>query len=146
MPALKLTDFTCTITWLGRVTDRDAALESQPSDSLRAGFDGPEGEFHGGINRPSCSRVMHLHPRIALGGLRLRQPPCCGQRAQFLDLRGGDPPRRGIDVRDDACQGGEIVLAVGGFRRIRHTCTLPLTSDIHPGRTGPEHTLCTPQK
>lgn len=63
MPALKLTDFTCTITWLGRVTDREAALESQPSDSLRAGFDGPEGEFHGGINRPSCSRVMHLHPR-----------------------------------------------------------------------------------
>lgn len=63
MPALKLTDFTCRITWLGRVTDRDAALDSTPVQSLRAAFDGPEGEFHGGINRPSCSRVMHLHPR-----------------------------------------------------------------------------------
>lgn len=63
MPALKLTDFTCTITWLGRVADRDAALASAPADSLVAQFDGPEGEFHGGINRPSCSRVLHLHPR-----------------------------------------------------------------------------------
>ena len=63
MPALKLTDFTCRITWLGRVDDRDAALASNPQNTLKAGFDGPEGEFHGGINRPSCSRVLHLHPR-----------------------------------------------------------------------------------
>lgn len=63
MPALKLTDFTARITWLGHVADRDAALESAPQTRLKAGFDGPEGEFHGGINRPSCSRVLHLHPR-----------------------------------------------------------------------------------
>jgi len=63
VPALKLTDFTCRITWLGRVDDRDAALASNPQNTLKAGFDGPEGEFHGGINRPSCSRVLHLHPR-----------------------------------------------------------------------------------
>ena len=63
MPALKLTDFTCRITWLGRVADRDAALDSVAQDRINARFDGPEGEFHGGINRPSCSRVLHLHPR-----------------------------------------------------------------------------------
>lgn len=63
MPALKLTDFSCRITWLGRVADRDAALASVAQDSIAAQFDGPAGEFHGGINRPSCSRVMHLHPR-----------------------------------------------------------------------------------
>ncbi|MGI3170536.1 MOSC domain-containing protein [Pseudooceanicola sp. C21-150M6] len=63
MPALKLTEYTCRIAWLGRVADRDAALASAPVETLAAGFDGPEGEAHGGINRPSCSRVMHLHPR-----------------------------------------------------------------------------------
>ncbi|EAQ02838.1 MOSC domain protein [Pseudooceanicola batsensis HTCC2597] len=63
MPALKLTDFTCRITWLGRVADRGAALTSAPVESLAARFDGPEGEAHGGIDRPSCSRVLHLHPR-----------------------------------------------------------------------------------
>lgn len=63
MPALKLTEFSCRIVWLGRVEDRAAALASQPVQSLAARFDGPEGEAHGGINRPSCSRVLHLHPR-----------------------------------------------------------------------------------
>lgn len=63
MPALKLTDYTCRIAWLGHVADRDAALESAAQSTLAANFDGPEGEFHGGINRPSCSRVLHLHPR-----------------------------------------------------------------------------------
>ena len=63
MPALKLTDFSCRITWLGRVADRDAALASTPVERLAARFDGPEGEFHGGLTRPSCSRVLHLHPR-----------------------------------------------------------------------------------
>lgn len=63
MPALKLTTFSCRITWLGRVDDRDAALESAAQTSLQARFEGPEGEAHGGINRPSCSRVLHMHPR-----------------------------------------------------------------------------------
>lgn len=63
MPALKLTDFTCRITYLGHVADRDAALASSPQTTMAARFDGPEGEFHGGINRPSCSRVMTMHPR-----------------------------------------------------------------------------------
>ena len=63
MPALKLTDFTCRITYLGRVGDREAALASAPVETLAARFDGPEGEFHGGVNRPSCSRVLTMHPR-----------------------------------------------------------------------------------
>ena len=63
MPALKLTEFTCRIAWLGRVADRDAALASEPVETLAASFDGPEGEAHGGVNRPSCSRVLTMHPR-----------------------------------------------------------------------------------
>ena len=63
MPALKPTDFTGTITWLGRVPDREAALESQPQTEIMARFAGPEGESHGGLTRPSCSRVMGQYKR-----------------------------------------------------------------------------------
>jgi hypothetical protein len=63
MPALKPTGFYGTITWLGRVANRAAALESVSVSELHAGFDGPEGEAHGGLTRPSCSRVAALYPR-----------------------------------------------------------------------------------
>lgn len=63
MPALMPTDHFGTITWLGRVDDREAALSSRPLDWLMATFAGPEGEAHGGLTRPSCSRVLGLYPR-----------------------------------------------------------------------------------
>lgn len=63
MPALKPTDFTATITYLGRVADRDAALNSVPLAELDLSFAGARGEAHSGLTRPSCSRVLDLHPR-----------------------------------------------------------------------------------
>lgn len=63
MPALAKTAHVATITWLGLVTDRAAALPSHPVEALELGFDGPLGESHGGMTRPSCSRVLGLYPR-----------------------------------------------------------------------------------
>lgn len=63
MSALKPTHFIGRITWLGHVADRDAALESQGLPVLRASFAGPEGEAHGGLTRPSCSRVLAQYRR-----------------------------------------------------------------------------------
>ena len=63
MPALKPTGYTARIVWLGHVTDRDAKLASDGVDSLAASFAGPEGEAHGGLTRPSCSRVLSQYPR-----------------------------------------------------------------------------------
>lgn len=63
MPALVPTDHFGTIVWLGRVPDREAALASQAAGELRASFAGPEGEAHGGLTRPSDSRVLGLYPR-----------------------------------------------------------------------------------
>jgi hypothetical protein len=63
MSALKPTQFVGRITWLGHVPDRDAALESTALRNLRASFSGPEGEAHGGLTRPSCSRVLGQYPR-----------------------------------------------------------------------------------
>ncbi len=63
MPALVETAHIATITWLGLVGDRAAALPSRPVEALELTFDGPLGEAHGGMTRPSCSRVSGLYPR-----------------------------------------------------------------------------------
>lgn len=63
MPALKPTDFTCKIAYLGRVADRDADLASEPLTSVGLKFGGIDHEAHGGVTRPSCSRVISQHPR-----------------------------------------------------------------------------------
>jgi hypothetical protein len=63
VPALKASAFTATVTWVGRVADRAAALASAPAERLVATFDGIAGEDHGGALRPSCSRVTALYPR-----------------------------------------------------------------------------------
>jgi hypothetical protein len=63
MPALIPTDHYATITWLGVVPDRAAGLKAEPRETLTVGFAGPEGEDHGGLTRPSCSRVLSQYPR-----------------------------------------------------------------------------------
>ena len=63
MPALIATPFSGTIVWLGTVPDRRAGLTALGRETLIARFDGPEGEAHGGLTRPSCSRVMPLYAR-----------------------------------------------------------------------------------
>lgn len=63
MPALKPTAFVGRIVWLGRVPDRARQLEAEPAPRLLASFAGPEGEDHGGLTRPSCSRVLGQYPR-----------------------------------------------------------------------------------
>ena len=63
MPALMPTDFAATITWIGRVSDREATLRSSPLGEVFAAFAGIDGEQHAGLTRPSCSRVIAQHPR-----------------------------------------------------------------------------------
>lgn len=63
MPALKPTDFTAVIRWIGRVPVEGEAILSAPADRLELGFDGPVGERHSGRTRPSCSRVTTQYPR-----------------------------------------------------------------------------------
>jgi hypothetical protein len=63
MPALKPTNYFGEIIWLGQVGDRDAGLRSTSAQSLSLGFSGPTGETHGGLTRPSCSRVLAQYER-----------------------------------------------------------------------------------
>jgi len=73
MPALRPTEFTATIRWLGRVADRDAGLAADALTEARLRFGGIEGEAHGGLTRPSCSRVLSQHPRRGTEIANVRQ-------------------------------------------------------------------------
>ncbi|MBM1221541.1 MOSC domain-containing protein [Ponticoccus sp. SC2-23] len=64
MPALKKTDISGTIVWLGRVPHRDAdEIETDGLTEMTLTFAGLEGEVHAGLTRPSCSRVSTQYPR-----------------------------------------------------------------------------------
>lgn len=62
MPALKPTDFTATVTFLGAVSDRQARLGSDALDELFASFAGFTGESHAGLTRLSDNRVTSQYP------------------------------------------------------------------------------------
>ena len=62
MSVLKPTGFFGEIVWLGRVGTA-GELTSQAKSVLDARFDGVAGEVHGGLTRPSCSRVLAQYPR-----------------------------------------------------------------------------------
>lgn len=63
MPALTPTDIIGEIVWIGRVPDRDASLRSEPLEAAQLTFAGIPGEEHGGLTRPSCSRVVSQYPK-----------------------------------------------------------------------------------
>ncbi len=63
MPALKPTEFKAVVKWIGWVADREESLRAAPLEQAMLGFGGIEGEDHGGLTRPSCSRVLSQHER-----------------------------------------------------------------------------------
>ncbi len=63
MPALKPTGIFGTVTWIGRVADREAALVAEALEAAELTFAGIAGESHGGLTRRSCSRVVAQHPK-----------------------------------------------------------------------------------
>lgn len=104
MAVLVPTDLYGEITYLGIVADRNAALESAGLAEMRALFSGPEGEAHGGLTRPSCSRVL---------GQYRRNTPIRNVRqfsilsAEELDLIAAD---MGLAHLDPALVGATMVL------------------------------------
>lgn len=104
MPALLKTRLTARITWLGLVADREAALEAQVVSRIMARFSGPEGEAHGGLTRPSCSRVRDQYRR----GTVIRNT------RQFSILSAEDlaaiAARMGLDSLDPALLGATMVV------------------------------------
>jgi hypothetical protein len=104
MPALKATGLSAEIIWLGVVRDRAAQLETTPCDSLTLRFTGPEGEDHGGLTRPSCSRVTALYKRgTPIRNTRQLSILSAEELAQIAT-------RMGLDMLDPALVGASMVL------------------------------------
>src|SRR6056297_12766 len=63
MPALKPTDYTATVVWLGLVTNTDRKeLLAECRDTLDLTFEGVAGSVHGGATRAACTRVRQQYP------------------------------------------------------------------------------------
>lgn len=113
MPALKPTAFVGRILWLGIVPDRDRQLQAEAVTTLTARFSGPEGEAHGGLTRPSCSRVLGQYPR----GTEIRNT------RQFSVVSDEElaeiAARMGIDRLDPALVGATMVVSgIPDFSRV----------------------------
>lgn len=63
MPALMPTEHEGRIAWIGRVTDRDKSLAAEALQEVEVSYAGIAGEAHGGLTRPSCSRVVAQYPK-----------------------------------------------------------------------------------
>ncbi len=63
MPALKPTDFTATITWLGVVPKLAKGIRAEPRQELFASYAGFTEDVHAGLTRPSCVRVTETYPK-----------------------------------------------------------------------------------
>lgn len=63
MPILTPSDIYGEVEFLGVNRDRAATLESAPLERVQVSYEGFDGESHGGLTRPSCSRVKLQYPR-----------------------------------------------------------------------------------
>lgn len=106
MAALEPTDYFATVVWLGvqRRPVEDLVIFGEPVTSLRLGFDGPEGEVHGGMTRPACSRVKAQHRR---GTIIRNTRQLCVVSAEEMALVAQDLE---LDHFDYAWVGASLVL------------------------------------
>ena len=129
MPALKPTDIVGRVVWLGLVPDREAALESTALEAMDLSFAGPVAgtiaEAHGGLTRPSCSRVIAQHPR----GTEIRNARQLSVLAQ--EELEAIAAAMGLDRLDPALAGATLVLS--GIPDLTH---LPPSSRLQCERTG----------
>lgn len=113
MPALLPTSFTAQIRWIGRVSDREVALQSQALDRAMLRFGGIGGEEHGGVTRPSCSRVVSQHPRgTEIANVRQLSVLSAEEIAEIA-------ARMGLDALEPALMGASLVIeGIPGFTHV----------------------------
>ncbi|UWQ17581.1 MOSC domain-containing protein [Jannaschia sp. M317] len=125
MPALVRTDIIGRIDWIGTVADRQAALASAPVAEMALTFAGPQGEDHGGLTRPSCSRVTSQYPK----GTEIRNTrQLCVMAAEELAQIAATI---GVETFDPRWAGANLVVA--GIPDFSH---LPPSSRLQSETTG----------
>ena len=126
MPILTPTALSGRVVWLGRVRDRTAGLLSEPAVRVEAGFDGIAGEAHGGLTRPSCSRVKLQYPRGT--EIRNTRQIAIVSAEELAEIAGA----MGLDRLEPAWLGASMV--VEGLPAF--TCIPPSSRLIFEGGTG----------
>lgn len=63
MPVFKETEFVAEVVWLGHVSAARDSIRAAAVEALDLTYEGIVGGRHAGALRPSCSRVMNVHPR-----------------------------------------------------------------------------------
>ena len=104
MPALKPTNFSATITWLGNVPLTSDNLRAVPVETLNAGFAGVDGQRHGGQTRAACTRTSAQYkPGTEIRNVR-----------QFTILSEEEldqiAAKMGIDALDPAWLGASMII------------------------------------
>lgn len=138
MPALVPTEHFGTITWLGRVArpvGPDLVIHGEPVGDMPLTLDGPAGEVHAGPTRPSCSRVLSLHPRGTV--IRNARQVCLVGAEEMAEVAAS----LGLRDFDYAWVGANV--AVAGIPDFSHVppssrlqaedgCTLVVDMENHP--------------
>ncbi|MGJ8597661.1 MOSC domain-containing protein [Sulfitobacter sp.] len=123
MPALIPTDHYATIMWLGVVPDRAAALQAEPRDVLKLTFSGPEGEDHGGLTRPSCSRVLSQYPRDTV--IRNTRQMCVMSAEEIAAIAS----KMGVETLDPSYLGATLVIeGIADFTHVPPSARLQAAS------------------
>ncbi|MDI3336523.1 MOSC domain-containing protein [Defluviimonas aestuarii] len=106
MPALIPTEHHATVTWLGYVPHRkEAAIETRALDQMPLGWEGFAGDFHSGVTRQSCSRVVSQHPKnTEIRNVRQVSVVSAEELAEIAATLG-------VDAIDPAWLGASIVLS-----------------------------------
>lgn len=105
MPALKPTQFTGEVIWLGALeTDDRTALKSEPRDHIDLTFDGVAGECHHGLTRPSCSRVTSQYPKGT--AIKNERQVCIISEEELAQIA----TKMGLNTIDPARLGATIVI------------------------------------
>lgn len=141
MPALLPTQFTGTVTWLGRVSDSAATLRAQMLSSADLTFAGIAGECHGGLTRPSCSRTSAQYPK-GTEIRNVRQLSVLSQEELAVIAA-----KMGLEAIDPAWTGASLVIeGIADFSHIPPSSRLQFSSGasiavdmenrpcIYPGR------------
>ncbi|THH37223.1 sulfurase [Aliishimia ponticola] len=124
MPALIETSFTGQITWLGQVPEEGESIRAQAVSELELDFTGPVGERHGGLTRPSCSRVLNQYPKRGTEIRNVRQLSVLSAEEISLIAR-----EVGLDELDPQLLGASMVLSgIPDFTKVPPSSRLQFAS------------------
>lgn len=105
MPCLLPTDHYGTVTWMGRVLHRDGQpIAAEAIAEMPLTLAGFEGEFHAGLTRPSCSRVLGQYPRGTT--IRNTRQLTLLSAEELATIAG----RLGLETLDPAWLGASVVV------------------------------------